>query len=165
MKTLLVTISICSTLILLPSCAGRPEDTKALPAPSVAATPPENVEDVITQLEKDWVAAIVKKDVARIDGLLASDFNGTSPTGSTFPKSEAINELKSGNYTVESMTMDEVSVNVYGNTAVSFTSQQEKSKVNGKDNSGHYHFTNVWVKKDGEWQVVASHGSRLVNAR
>jgi ketosteroid isomerase-like protein len=164
MKTFLVTILIYSTLILLPSCAG-PEETKALPAPSIAATPPENVEDVITQLENDWVAAIVKKDVARIEGLLASDFNGTSPTGSTFPKSEAINELKNGNYTVESMTMDEVSVNVYGNTAVSFTSQQEKSKVNGKDNSGHYHFTNVWVNKDGAWQVVASHGSRLVTAR
>jgi len=54
------------------------------------------------------------------------------------------------------MTMDEVSVNVYGNTAVAFTSQQEKSKLNGKDISGHYHFTNVWVKKDGKWQVVAS---------
>ena len=26
--------------------------------------------------------------------------------------------------------------------------------------SGHYHFTNVWVKRDGRWQVVASHGTR-----
>lgn len=63
------------------------------------------------------------------------------------------------------MSMDEVSVNVYGDAAVSYTSQQEKSKYNGKDNSGHFHFTNVWVKKDGKWQVVASHGSRLANAK
>jgi hypothetical protein len=35
-------------------------------------------------------------------------------------------------------------------TAVVFTSQEEKSKYDGKDNSGHYHFTNVWVKCDGK---------------
>ena len=58
------------------------------------------------------------------------------------------------------MDLDELSVNVYGDTVVVFTSQQEKSKYDGKDNSGHYHFTNVWVKRDGKWKVVASHGSR-----
>jgi hypothetical protein len=51
-------------------------------------------------------------------------------------------------------------VNVFGDTAVSFTSQEEKSKYDGKDSSGHYHFTDVWVKRDGKWQAVASHGSR-----
>ena len=165
MKNLTIAVLILAALTLIPSCAAPSEEAKASPAPSLAAAPPENVDEVITQLEKDWVAAIVKKDVATIDALLASDFNGTSPTGSTFPKAEAIEELKAGTYAVESMTMDEVSVNVYGNTAVSFTSQQEKSKLNGKDISGHYHFTNVWVKKDGKWQVVSSHGSRLVAAK
>ena len=159
---------IVAALALIPSCAGPSEEAKTPAAPAIAAAPPEDVAATITQLEKDWVAAIVKKDVATIDALLASDFNGTSPTGTTFPKTEAIEELKIGTYAVESMTMDEVTVNiyvnVYGNTAVSFTSQQEKSKLNGKDISGHYHFTNVWVKKDGKWQVVASHGSRLLGA-
>jgi ketosteroid isomerase-like protein len=167
MKNLSIAVSIF-TALALPSCAGPSEEVKASPAPSVIATPVENVEnveEVVAQLEKDWVAAIVNKDVAALDGLLAADFNGTSPTGATFPKSEAIAELKNGTYTVESMVMDEVSVNVYGSSAVAFTSQQEKSKVNGKDNSGHYHFTNVWVKRDGKWQVVASHGSRLANAK
>jgi ketosteroid isomerase-like protein len=59
------------------------------------------------------------------------------------------------------MDLDEISVNVYGDTAVSFTSQEETSTYAGKDTSGHYHFTDVWVKKDGRWQVVASHGSRF----
>lgn len=57
--------------------------------------------------------------------------------------------------------LDEVSVNVYGDTAVSFTSQKEKSTYEGKDTSGPYHFTDTWVKKDGKWQVVASHGTRF----
>jgi ketosteroid isomerase-like protein len=59
------------------------------------------------------------------------------------------------------MDLDEISVNVYGDTAVSFTSQEEKSTYGGRDTRGHYHFTDVWVKKGGRWQVVASHGSRF----
>ena len=59
------------------------------------------------------------------------------------------------------MVLDEISVNVYGDVAVAFTSQKESSKYGSTDTSGHYHFTDVWVKKRGAWQVVASHGSRF----
>ena len=62
------------------------------------------------------------------------------------------------------MELDEISVNVYGNVAVAFTSQNEKSQYAGKDTSGHYHFTDVWARKNGRWQVVASHGSRFNEA-
>ena len=130
-------------------------------APAVAAAPAEDVEATITQLERDWVAAIMKKDTATIDRLLADDFNGTSPTAHVYPKSSAIDDLTKGIFVVDSMVLDEVSVNVYGDAAVAFTSQEEKSRYDGKDTSGHYHYTDVWVKKGGRWQVVASHGSRF----
>jgi hypothetical protein len=39
--------------------------------------------------------------------------------------------------------------------------QSEKSRHGSDDFSGHYLFTNVWVKRNGQWQAVASHGSRL----
>jgi ketosteroid isomerase-like protein len=118
------------------------------------------VQATVVQLEKDWVAAIAKKDVATLDRLLADDFVGTSPTAHTYTKTNAIDDLKNAKYVVESMKLDEVSVNVYGSTAVAFASQEEKSHYAGTDTSGHYHFTDVWVKKGGRWQAVASHGTR-----
>lgn len=128
-------------------------------APAVVA-PVENVEAVISQLERDWVKAIVEKDVATLDRLLAEEFNGTSPTAHTYAKGMAIEDVKDGNFAVQSMNLDEISVNTYGDVAVAFTSQEEKSSYKGKDMSGHYHYTDVWVKKDGNWQAVASHGTR-----
>jgi ketosteroid isomerase-like protein len=119
------------------------------------------VEATITQLEHEWTAAIVNKDVAALERLLSDEFNGTSPTAHTYPKTVALRDLTSGKYAVESMVLDEVTVNVYGDVAVAFTSQNEKSRYEGNDISGHYHFTDVWVKKGGRWQVVASHGSRF----
>ena len=103
----------------------------------------------------------MKKDAAALGRLLADDFNGTSPTAHTFTKTVAIEELIAGKYAVASMVLDEISVNVYGDVAVAFTSQKESSKYGSTDTSGHYHFTDVWVKKGGRWQVVASHGSRF----
>jgi len=154
-----------AVLIVVAACNPGPapaEPPLAEPTPAASgAAPAEDVEATITQLERDWVAAIIKKDTATIDRLLAEEFNGTSPTAHLYPKSSAVEDLTKGIFVVDSMVLDEISVTPYGDTAVAFTSQEEKSRYNGKDTSGHYHYTDVWVKKDGQWQVVASHGSRF----
>jgi ketosteroid isomerase-like protein len=149
------------------ACAREMREEGAPAAPQAATTPTgsnEQIEATVTQLEREWVAAIVKKDAAALDRLLADDFSGTSPTAHLYTKKSAIDDLTQGTYTVNSMELDEVSVNAYGNTAVAFTSQEEKSTYGDQDFSGHYHFTDVWAKRDGRWQAVASHGSRYATA-
>jgi ketosteroid isomerase-like protein len=128
---------------------------------SAAAENNRSVEQTIAQLERAWVSAIVDKDVVMLDELLAPEFNGTGPNAVTYSKGIAIADLRSGAYVVEKMSLDEITVNVFGDTAVAFTSQEEKSRYGNQDFSGHFHFTNVWVKRNGNWQVVASHGSRF----
>lgn len=147
------------------SCTQGAPPEGASPAPATTApvvAPPvaEDVEATISQLERDWVGAIVKKDAATLDRLLAQEFNGTSPTAHVYSKAMAIDDLTRGTYVVESMNLDEISVNSYGDVAVAFASQEEKSRYAGQDVSGHYHYTDVWVRKDGRWQAVASHGTR-----
>jgi ketosteroid isomerase-like protein len=142
------------------SCA-REEASAPAPEPAAAvATTGEDVQGVISDLEREWVAAIVKKDGAALGRLLADDFAGTSPSAHLYTKKMALQDLAAETYVVEAMDLDEISVNVYGDTAVAFTSQNEKSRYGGADTSGHYHYTNVWVKKNGQWQAVASHGTR-----
>ena len=157
-------VLMASMCVAWQSTAGAQSPRPAAAAVSAtrAAAPAESgVEAAVTALEREWAAAIVKKDTATLNRLLAEDFTGTSPTAHTFTKTVAIQDLKDGKYAVASMVLDEVSVNVYGDTAVAFTSQKESSQYAGADTSGHYHFTDVWIKKGGRWQVVASHGSRF----
>src|SRR5262249_52585348 len=123
-----------------------------------------SVESLITKLELNWALAIVNKDTAALDRVLAKEFNGTSPTGYTYSREMAIADLKNGVYDVTMMDLDQVDVSVFGNTAVAFTSQTEISKYGDEDFSGHYHYTDVWIKKNGRWQVVASHGSKFNEA-
>ena len=162
------TLSALTAAGLLVAATGCSPAAEAPPvdASPAAATfePASEVEPVIVQLEHDWVDAIVKKDAARLERLLAEDFVGTSPTAHTYTKQMALNDLESGTYVVKSMNLDDVSANIYGDTAVAFTSQEEESSYGGKASGGHYHYTNVWARKNGEWRVVASHGSRYAQA-
>ena len=135
-------------------------DTASSPAVTVG-TDNEDVEATIAQLERDWVTAIFKKDAAALDRLLAKEFAGVSPTAHFYNKDMAIEDLVKGTYAVELMNLDDVSVNAYGDMAVAFASQEEKSRYAGADVSGHYHYTNVWAFRDGRWQAVASHGTRF----
>jgi ketosteroid isomerase-like protein len=139
----------------------------AAPASPTVAGPRDNnqaVEAIITQLEQKWAAAIVNKDTATLERLLAKEFAGTTPAAHTYSREMAIGDIKSAAYVVSMMDLDEISVNVFGNTAVAFTSQNEISRYGDEDFSGHYHYTDVWVKRNGEWKVVASHGSRFDEA-
>ena len=50
---------------------------------------------------------------------------------------------------------------MYGDMAIVLGLETEKSKIHGKDMSGQYRFTDVFVKRDGRWQAIASPLSRV----
>jgi hypothetical protein len=52
-------------------------------------------------------------------------------------------------------------VRVYGDTAIASGLGTEKSTYKGKDTSGQYRYTDVFVKRNGTWQAVATHGSKV----
>jgi len=155
-RSILVVIIIASMMIAV-SCVRGTEETKASPVVS-AAPASENTEQLITRKEGEWVAAILGKDIVAIDRLLADDFIGTT-NDQTYSKEEAIADVKSGNH--ESLSLDNIEVRVFGDAAVATMGQNEKSQHGKEDFSGRYLFTNVWVKRDGQWRAVASHGSRI----
>jgi ketosteroid isomerase-like protein len=151
---------VTASLLLMSACAGSGTQTSAPPAASATAAPAttENVPEVITGLENEWVKAIVSKDAATIDRLIADDFIGTT-NDVQYGKTDAIEDVKTGTH--ESLDLSNITVHVYGpDTAVATMDQNEKSKHGTEDFSGHYLFTDVWVKRDGQWRAVASHGSR-----
>jgi ketosteroid isomerase-like protein len=118
------------------------------------------VEQALMQMERDWTEAGLKKDAATLDKILADDWVGQGPTG-VATKAEALADLKSGDNKYESMTLGDMKVRVFGDTAVVTGSDDEKSSYKGKDTSGHYTWTDVYVKRQGRWQAAASQGTRM----
>ena len=46
-------------------------------------------------------------------------------------------------------------VRIFGDTAVVMESDDESSAL-GKSTTGHYTWTDVWMRRNGRWQAVAS---------
>ena len=99
-------------------------------------------------------------DAATLDRILADDWVGRGPTGIA-TKAQALADLKSGDNKLDSQTLGEMKVRVFGNTAVVTGSDDEKSSYKGKDTGGHYVWTDIFVKRNGRWQAVASQGTLM----
>jgi ketosteroid isomerase-like protein len=121
-----------------------------------------SVEQELMKLEKEWGDAVVKHDWAFLDQILADDYTWTGPDGKVWSKAQTLASLKSGEDVVSSLVTDDVMVRVYGDTAVVTGRTTVKEQYKGKDISGQYRWTDMWVKHAGRWRCVADHSSRIV---
>jgi ketosteroid isomerase-like protein len=158
MRTILRLVAGVALAGMAGACSPASDPAKAAVEAVAPASVTENVEQVIAGLEREWVAAILAKDTAAIERLLADDFIGTTDE-MRYTKAEAVEDVSGGVHEV--LTLDDITVRPFGETAVATMDQTEKSRHDSEDFSGHYLFTNVWVKRNGQWRAVASHGSRI----
>lgn len=130
---------------------------KTAPAKPDTAT----VQQTLTQLEQEWNRALLAKDYKTVDKIMADDWTGIDFRGMAVTKAETIEELKSGESGNESVELGEMTVKVFGNTAVVIGSDTEKSTYHSKDSSGRYAWMDVFVKRAGRWQAVASQSTKI----
>jgi ketosteroid isomerase-like protein len=126
--------------------------------PAKAAGP---VEQALMQMERDWTDASLKKDATAMDKIVADDWIGLDFQGKSVTKAQIIAEMKSGASSSTSIDLADMKVRVFGDTAVVTGGDTEKSTYKGKDSSGKYVWTDVFMKRNGRWQAVASQSTKL----
>ena len=77
------------------------------------------------------------------------------PSSDCFVVCEILNGFASGSFHYVSREISDLRVRVYGETAVVTGRSVQKGMENGKDYSGDYWFTRVYVKQKGRWLTVA----------
>jgi len=132
--------------------------SKVPAAPSGSA----GAEQELIRLEDGWNEAVVKVDLAFLDRILADDLTDTDDEGTVWTKAQDLANLKSGDYKCTSAVSADRQVRVYGDTAVVTGRNTNKAQYKGVDKSGQYRWTDTWIKRDGRWQCVATHGSKIV---
>lgn len=156
--TLLVVVAITAF-----ACAPNGETDAGAPSSSTTAAPSTSADVVaLTQMDREWIEAIQKKDAATLERIIADDWVGIDMNeGRRWTKAETIAELKSEENRIESFTLDSAQVRVFGDVAVVTGGDTRKSQYEGTDSSGRYVWTDVYVKRDGRWQAVASQWARV----
>ena len=112
------------------------------------------IEQHIRQLNDEWVKAIVRADTEALDRIMADDFYFTYPLEGD-DKAQFIADVTSGDLKVEHIQLEQVSVRVFGKTAVLTAKDSSTWLYHGRELTGQYKFLGVFAERDGRWQLCA----------
>jgi len=112
------------------------------------------IEQHLRQMNDEWVKALVRRDGPTLDRIMADDFVFTYPLEGD-DKVQFINDVVSGDLSVEQLTRENVSVRLWGDTAVLTGLDSAKWSYQGRDFSGKYKIVHVYAHRDDEWRLVA----------
>ena len=126
-----------------------------------AQRPVRSTQQILEQLERDWVEALQTNNVAFIDSVLAPEFIATYGDGSRADKKGELEQVKAFNKQVDKWVVDEFTVKVFGDTAVVWFTQRMTGPVQGKPTEIVSRYIDVFVNRDGKWLCVASQSTRV----
>ena len=152
-----VLIASASSLALSQTEVKKPDQKPVGEKMATTASP----EQAVRQLFDELVMSYSKNDATAPTRILAEDFTFTNPFGEVMTKEQRIGEIKPGGIQFDSYTVDDVKVRVYGDTAVVTNRTTLSGKRGDQAITGQYRATSVFVKKGGNWQVVASQSTRI----
>ncbi len=112
------------------------------------------IETTLRQLNDDWVKALVRRDGATLDRIMAEDFLFAYPLEGD-DKAQFVSDVVSGNLRVEYISRENVRVRIWGGTAVLIAKDSSRWFYAGREWSGHYKIINVYSQRNGHWQLVA----------
>src|SRR5437588_10594233 len=119
-------------------------------------------EATLKKIEQELTDTIVKSDTSAFEKYLASDYLGIGPDGVTQNKSELLADIKSGTLKLESSTMSDMKIQVAGpDMAVVVYRSDDTGTYKGKDITGAYRWLDVFVKRDGKWQIAIDQGTPI----
>ena len=138
-KILLVTaLFIAATVVALAQTPNKPEQTNT-------------AEQTVQKLTQEWLDAEDKADRAALNRIIADDFLGTGPRGSTVTKTDVIPGEGTGSHGLAITGLD-IKVRVFGDAAI--VTGRGVPKVQDRPE---LRFTVVFVKRSDRWQMVAGH--------
>ncbi len=103
--------------------------------------------------ERTWMAAVQRKDLPALEGILAPEYTYTASGQGRWSRQQWLETVAI--YDIYRFEFVEVDVRPYGHVAVVLSHYRQDGAVSGVPRSGEFLITDVWVRHDGVWQVVA----------
>jgi ketosteroid isomerase-like protein len=121
------------------------------------------MEEELLKLEEAFAEAIVTNDVQGIRNLVADDWIIIDPNGEIVDRARFLGVIQSGALTHDMMESEDFRVRIYGDSAVVNAVTRTKGKFMDEEFTAQERATDVFVKREGRWQCVLTHLTRLSN--
>jgi ketosteroid isomerase-like protein len=136
-KLLLACLVVCLSVPLLPQQTS-PEAAKIL------------------ALEQQWTDAYRQRNIKLLTSMLAEDFIITVEDGSLYGKVGYMSHTADTGTQVDLAEESDLRVHMHGNVAVVTGAYHEMGSSKGKRYEYRDRLTDVWIKNNGQWQLIAS---------
>jgi ketosteroid isomerase-like protein len=134
----------------------------ALPLHAMPRGERHEVRHEIDRLEDHWRDALLNRNVAAMDGLLARDYMAITANGTLETKDETLSKLRSGAVHIKSLDVTDRKVRFYGPTALVTSRAEVTGTTPEGELSGSYRYTRVYVRDSaGAWRIVSFEASRI----
>jgi len=120
--------------------------------------PVEHLKDLQQQLARAWVAG----DRDAIERIIAPEWTVTGPDGRISTRADVLREVfETRTHRISFLTVDDVRVRVFGEAAVVTGRTRGRGESGSTPYDVEIRFTDMFVRRDGRWQAVASHASQV----
>ncbi len=116
----------------------------------------------ILQAETERFGMMTTKDIVGLKKVLAEELTYVHSTGMFETKEQFIESLRTNKILYKSIQARDVVVRVYGSTGMVTGIAAVKAWTKGKDVEMQVRYTEVYVKKDGIWQLVGWQSTLLM---
>jgi hypothetical protein len=110
----------------------------------------------IRKLEEQWGEAYRQRNIALLDSILADDYILTDPLGGISDKATNLAAIAENEVYFESTESLDQRIYIHIGTAVVTARSRFRGSYKGLQISGCYQYTDVFIKRDGQWQAVVS---------
>ena len=115
----------------------------------------ETVKSQIKSLDRQLNDAAVKGDLAFFAKIMAPGYVGIAPNGMVLEKSVIAAHYQSGSLHYEAVSDSEIDIRLHEDCAVLTALATVKGRDGEADLTGTYRIMRVFLRRDGEWQIVA----------
>jgi ketosteroid isomerase-like protein len=121
----------------------------------------EVMETEVVGAEQAWMDAWQRRDMQKCATLLADEFQLVSArSGELFGKAKWL-ALAEVAFVCRTFSFDDVQVTTYGNIAIAHCLYRQTGSAWGRDWSGLFRITDVWIWREDRWQAVTRHSTQI----
>jgi ketosteroid isomerase-like protein len=109
----------------------------------------------VLSVESELNQALLNGDTKVLGRIYADDFAYTNASGEMLTKAQVLDGFGSGRIKLLTLGRADIRLYVFGNTVILNGISTATLEYKGKISKGPRRFTNVYVKQDGQWRLVA----------
>lgn len=173
MKRSVLALFVTAVAMILTGCQPAVDTNRnqalAKASPQKEAFDPAAIEAEVIKLEREWADANKTHNSEAVRRLVADDAVIVYPDGTLATKADEVRTIESGAITADAFEMVDPKVTVVnadsafitGRSVIRNGKYKDATTKKTIDISGEYRFLDVYSRRDGKWQAVASQATRI----